>query len=263
MAEIQDLETEVSEIETVAELNKEKAQSAVSSEDKSEITEDLPERYRGKSVKEIIELAEMDKKNVGRYANEAGELRRLADELIKSQLKPKVEQEQPKEVDFFENPQEAIRRAVETNPRVMAAEQYAINAQKFQAQQQLMQKHPDFKQIVEGEDFANWVKASKIRMELFQKADKHDFDAADELLGTFKELKAAKQQQTQSVASAEDKASRAKTMQAASVDTGGSGESSRKVYRRADLIRLQINDPARYESMNDEILQAYAEGRVK
>jgi hypothetical protein len=52
-------------------------------------------------------------------------------------------------------------------------------------------------------------------------------------------------------------------MKAAQVDVGGSGESSKRVYRRADLIRLKMTDPARYEALNDEILSAYAEGRVK
>ena len=52
-------------------------------------------------------------------------------------------------------------------------------------------------------------------------------------------------------------------MAAAGVDVGGSGESSRKVYRRADLIRLKMTDPQRYESLSDEIMAAYAEGRVK
>jgi hypothetical protein len=52
-------------------------------------------------------------------------------------------------------------------------------------------------------------------------------------------------------------------LQAAAVDTGGSGESSRKIYRRADLIRLKMTNPAKYEAMSDEILAAYAEKRVK
>jgi len=37
----------------------------------------------------------------------------------------------------------------------------------------------------------------------------------------------------------------------------------KKIYRRADLIRLKTNDPQRYEALQDEILQAYSEGRVK
>ena len=52
-------------------------------------------------------------------------------------------------------------------------------------------------------------------------------------------------------------------MKAATVDVGGAGESSRKVYRRADLIKLKLTDPSRYEALQDDILAAYAEGRVK
>ena len=37
----------------------------------------------------------------------------------------------------------------------------------------------------------------------------------------------------------------------------------KKMYRRADLINLQVTDPRRYESLADEIQSAYAEGRVK
>ena len=44
---------------------------------------------------------------------------------------------------------------------------------------------------------------------------------------------------------------------------GGTGESTKPIYRRADLIRLRMQDPVRYDSMADDILQAYAEGRVR
>ena len=50
---------------------------------------------------------------------------------------------------------------------------------------------------------------------------------------------------------------------AATVETGGTNESSRKVYRRVDLMRLMTKDPDRYEAMSDEIMKAYQEGRVK
>jgi hypothetical protein len=35
-----------------------------------------------------------------------------------------------------------------------------------------------------------------------------------------------------------------------------------KTFRRADLIRLKMEDPNRYESLQDEIYAAYADGRV-
>lgn len=260
MAEIKDIEhDDVSEIDTVAEIDK--AQSAESSEVKPEsvISEELPERYRGKSVKEIIEIAEKDKSNLGRYANEAGELRRLADELIKSQLKPKAQEEQPPEVDFFENPQEAIRQAVERNPKVLAAEQYAVESQRAQAKMALVQKHPDFANVIQDAEFAEWVKSSKIRTQLYAAAEAFNFDAADELLGTYKALKGFKQKQVTEV----DRAVRDQSLKAAAVDTGGSGETTRKVYRRADLIRLKMRDPAKFDAMQDEIDAAYRDGRVK
>ena len=264
MAEIQEFDTEVSEIEAVeqqdaqAEQVKQAAPAAP-----QQVEEDIPEEFRGMSVKDLANIAKHARREMGRQANELGEIRKLADELLKSQLKSKPEAEQPKEVDFFENPQEAIRRAVETNPEVQAAKQYAIQARQVQAKQMLAAKHPDFIDIVKDEGFQEWVGASKVRTKLLQQADAYDVEAADELFSTYKELKAVKQQRQQQVVSEVEKTARNQAMQAAAVDTGGSAESTKKVYRRADLIRLKMTDPARYDAMNEEILQAYADGRVK
>jgi len=45
--------------------------------------------------------------------------------------------------------------------------------------------------------------------------------------------------------------------------TSSEATAGKKIYRRADLIRLRTNDPERYDALQDEILEAYAEGRVK
>jgi hypothetical protein len=263
MAEMQDLVDEVSEIDAVsAEIQE---QSAASAEPQAtpQDDDDLPEKYKGKSKKQLADELEHANKSMGRYSNELGEVRRLADELIRSQLKPQNQEEQPKEVDFFENPQEAIRRAVESNPRVQQAEQYALAAQRQMAQQKLAQLHPDFGQVVQDAEFAKWVGASPVRVKLFKAAESYDVESAHELLSTFKELKAVKQQHSQSQVSDAEKSARTKTMQAAAVDTGGSGESSKKIYRRADLISLKLRDPRKFDAMQDEIDAAYRDGRVK
>jgi hypothetical protein len=119
--------------------------------------------------------------------------------------------------------------------------------------------HPDVHQIVSDSEFQEWVKASKVRTQLFQQADNYDIDAANELLSTFKELRSARQKQVAAV----DNTARDKLLKAVEVDSGGSGESSQKVYSRRDLIRLQIKDPARYESMIDEIQEAYRTKRIR
>jgi len=130
----------------------------------------------------------------------------------------------------------------------------------MQIQQKLAQEHPDFGQIVQDQDFANWVKSSPVRIGLYAKADgEFDYDSANELLSTYKQLKGIKAKQTSEAGETQRKSN----LKAATVDVGGTGESGKRVYRRADLIRLKMQDPARYDALSDEIMAAYAEGRVK
>lgn len=261
MADMQDLDSteEIGEIEAVEAQQAEQAEAP--KEEQSIVEQAFPPKYRGKSVEELVKMHQEAEKLISRQGAEVGEIRKLADELIKSQLAKPAKQEEPKEIDFFSDPQEAIRRAVESNPRVLAAEQYAVQARMVQAQQTVMAKHPDMGQIVSDPEFQEWVRSSKIRMKLFQEADQqYDPDAADELLSTFKALRprpAARQDVRV------DKDARDQMVRAASVEKGGSGESGKKIYRRADLIRLRIRDPGKYDAMQNEINAAYAEGRVK
>ncbi len=257
MAEVQDFEEEVGEIEAVEQKQVEEAQAP-------EPVDDTPDRYRGKTVADLMKMHQEAEKVISRQGQEVGEIRKLADELIKSQLQPKPQAEPVKEVDFFENPEEAIRRAVESNPKVQAAEQYAIQAQKEMAKQKLQSLHPDMGAIVQDQGFHQWIQASPVRQQLMKDADQgYDVNAAHELLSTFKELKAIKVQQQVTQTTEVEKTARNQSLKSAAVDSGGTGESGAKVYRRADLIRLKMTDPARYESMNDEILAAYQQGRVR
>jgi len=125
----------------------------------------------------------------------------------------------------------------------------------------LQDKHPDFKEIVQDEAFAEWIKSSKVRTELYIRADQHfDFDSADELFSLWKERK-----QAVSTTETLQKVDRQRQAKAASTGSGrGSGEApSRKIYRRADIIELMQKNPKRYQQLSNEIMQAYAEGRVK
>lgn len=234
--------------------------------------EELPEKYKGKTAAEIAKMHQEAEKLIGRQANEVHEVRSLADQLLKQQLEAnkKVTQEPSEESleeDFFADPKQAVARTVEKHPAVLEAKQAALELKKMKTAQQLAAKHPDFTTIAQDAGFQDWVKSSAIRLQLFAKADaEYDFESADELLSTYKEIKQIKQaqqaQQTAAVDKAESQA-QAQAMKAASVDVGGAGESSKKVYRRADLIKLRMTEPDRYMQMSDEIMQAYAEGRVK
>ncbi len=231
--------------------------------------EELPEKYRGKSAIEIARMHQEAEKLIGRQANEVHEVRSLADQLLKQQLEAnkRVQQEpieESLEEDFFTDPKQAVNRQVEKHPAVLEAKQAALELKKMKTAQQLAAKHPDFTSIAQDAGFQDWVKSSKVRLALFAKADgEFDFDSADELLSTYKELKQIKQQNQVTQTAAVESKAQEQAMRAASVDVGGAGESSRKVYRRADLIKLKLTDPERYNALQDDILAAYAEGRVK
>jgi hypothetical protein len=231
-------------------------------EQKPEPTNELPEKYRAKSLEDVIRMHQEAEKLIGKQAQEVGEVRKLADELLKQNLSAKQQpiQEDEPEVDFFENPQKAVQKTVDKHPDVLAARQAAAEFKRMQVQQKLTQEHPDYGQLVQDPEFVNWVKGSTVRMGLYAKADaEFDFDSANELLSTYKQLRGVKAKQTEETG----EVVRKQNMKAAQVDVGGSGESSKRVYRRADLIRLKMTDSARYEALSDEIMKAYAEGRVR
>ena len=222
---------------------------------------ELPDKYRAKSLEEVVRMHQEAEKLIGKQAQEVGEVRKLADELIKQNLSSKQQQvEAEPEVDFFENPQKAVQATIDKHPDVLAARQAGLDFKKMQIQQKLAQEHPDFGQIAQDADFVNWVKSSPIRLGLYAKADgEFDYDSANELLSTYKQLRGIKAKQTTDAGETQRKSN----LKAASVDVGGSGESGKRVYRRADLIRLKMTDPDRYEALSGEIMQAYQDGRVR
>jgi predicted ribonuclease YlaK len=228
----------------------------------------IPDKYRGKSLEEIVKMHQEAEKLIGRQAQEVGEVRKLADDLIKQQIgNKKVEPETSvEEVDFFEDPNKAINQAVENNPVLKQLREQAEQNRITQSLQVLSQKHPDYLDVANSADFGEWVKASKVRLNLFAAAQNYDVDSADELLSTYKALKGVSQQKSQAAAeeliNAETK-QRKQTIKAASVQSGGSGETSQKIFRRSDILRLMQTDRARYLDLEPEIRQAYAEGRVR
>jgi hypothetical protein len=236
-----------------------------------EVTPELPEKYRGKALDEIIKMHQEAEKLIGRQAQEVGEVRKLADSLLKQQLETKHDTQPSKaqEIDWFEDPEKAVKQAVENNPVLKKMQEEQAKQAQLVALQTIEKAHPDFVNVAQSDDFQQWVTSSKIRTRLYEQASDYDVDSALELLGTYKSLRNVKQQQQETVKAADESLkkveaeTRSKNLKTAAVQQGGTGESTRPIYRRADLIRLRMQDPNRYESMAEEILQAYAEGRVK
>jgi len=236
-------------------------------EEKPEVV--IPDKYQGKSVEDIVKMHQEAEKLIGKQAQEVGEVRRLADELLKRQLEEKkaveTPQEEDTEVDYFSDPVSAVNQAVEKHPAIAEARQQAQSMKQQQVTQQLMEQFPNFNEVTQDPKFFEWIKASPVRTRLFTEAhSQFDYESAVELLSTWNMMNPSQPQKTSSPELvAESRKGTQQSLKTAAVNTGSPAPSSRKTYRRADLINLRLRDPARYEAMSDEIMAAYAEGRVK
>ncbi len=224
----------------------------------------VPEKYQGKSMEEVVQMHQEAEKLLGRQSSEVGELRKVVDDYISTSIStpaPQQHVEPEDDIDYFTDPQGAVNRAIENHPRIREAQQYTEQYKKQSSLATLQAKHSDMQDILSDPKFAEWIKASKIRTQLFVAADQgYDADSADELFSLWKERKTVAKQ-TANV----ERQARKQTLKAASTGNArGSAEGTRrKVYRRADIIKLMKNDPDRYQAMSEEIMAAYAEGRVK
>lgn len=245
--------------DSIDELEAEKAQPEVVKQE-SQPEDNLPEKYKGKSIKEIIAMHQEAERLIGKQGSEVGELRRVVDDFIKAQPSKNLStQDDVAEEDFFVNPKEAINKMVDNHPSVREAKQASMEMKRVETLNKLSSEFPDLMNIVQSQDFADWVASSRVRTELFARAENNfDYDSAKELLSTWKEKQEIAKKTTEV-----SKVDREKQLKAADVSTSNSSEpATKKKYRRSDIIKLMQTDRDRYEAMQDEIMQAYAEGRV-
>jgi hypothetical protein len=223
--------------------------------------DDLPEKYRGKTPKEIAAMHQEAEKLIGKQGSEVGELRRVVDDYIRAQTSKDLKTQEPEldDGDFFVDPKSTVNKAIDNHPAILEAKQASFEMKKADTLSRLGAKYPNFMETVEDPAFGEWIKSSKVRTELFVRAERNlDYDSADELLSTWKE----KQSITKKALDT-SKMDRDKQLQTADVGSNSSNEKvSKKKYRRSDIIRLMQTDRTKYDALSEEILKAYAEGRV-
>lgn len=230
--------------------------------------DDMPAKFKGKSTQDIIKAYTELEKTLGRQGQELGELRRATAEYLASDLEAKRSANKNEKVDpekFYENGPEYVDKLVDSKLKTVEERLGMVNA--AQALSEFKNRHPDHLTVGQSEGFREWVSSKPHRMDKFIKADNGDVTLADELLTDYKDFVAAQESNKKANASkeiqAEQAANRKSTLKRMSGESGKAPTSGKKILKATDLIRLHKNDPDRYESMAEEILQAYQEGRVK
>lgn len=234
------------------------------------IEAEVPEKYKGKTVDEMIDMHINLEKVLARQGNEVGQLRKVVDtqaSLLNHVTAPKQTEPKKPEVNaerLLDDPVGAVNSVVEANPEIqrMKAEQAQQRVQ--MAQDKFENQHPTYKDDVNNPDFQSWVLGSQLRSNLLVGLHNYNFQAGDQLWELWNEHSTAKN-------AAET--ARQGRVNAATVTRVGPGEAApKKFLSRAKLADLQLRvmrgDAAAKAQWEDPTFQneyqaAYAEGRVK
>jgi len=243
-------------------------EEAVEIQAEAEVEPSVPSKFANKTTEEIIDSYTNLEKELGRKAQEVGELRKLSDSFLQAEVSRQHNPQnntpletEDNDVDFFDDPNKAVNDMIENHPKFQEFQKFQNSQAQAGAKAQLEQKHPDFTDVVQDKGFQEWVQDSPIRMQMFQAADSYNFDAANELLSNWKDRSMISKTQEVKQQAENNRKDALKAGSTESRSSSGSGAGG-KTYRRADLIRLKMEDPTRYESLEDDIFQAYQDGRV-
>jgi hypothetical protein len=227
----------------------------------------LPEKFKGKSISDIVAAYENLEKEYGRRGNEVGELRKLTDKLLKLEPPSKKPDEVDDEFDadsLLENPKEAISKAISEDPTIKEIRENSIKSKRDSDLKVFESKHPDWKTLMGSEQFLDWVAKSPMRLKALAESDaNYDYDTGAALLDDFKAVYKIESEAADTT-NAEDKRKRDQALKDVTTETKSkTKQTRRKIYSRAQIIKLKMENPAEYERRADEFQQAYAEGRVK
>lgn len=246
-------------------------------------TTKLPPKLEGKSLDEIVQMYSNLESAYGRMANDLGTQRKLTDRMLdlkrdedlgRNTPPAQVEPVTVKGADLLDNPTETLDKYFESRlAQLQQGQADRLNEVEVSlAEQQFTAKHGDISDLGSDEGFTQYVTATPLRQSLAQKAAQGDFQAADQLLDEWNAVKALMPSpapagdagQTEDPAPAADPNLEA-ARKAALEGSNTGAQSSGKQYRRADLIELKLTKPHIYAdpAFQDEIMLAYAQGRVK
>lgn len=220
----------------------------------------VPDRLQGKTLPEVLNEFTSMHSEFGRQARELGEARSLMRDIVQERLATPVKQapaptaEPITAEDFEKDPQAVINAAVQAAIQPLVAQQQT-DAEKAK-QDAFAVRNPNYQEIVQSPEFADWVKADPIRLNAYRRANDYDLVEAQTLLDGFNAF-----QQSQAKGNTTQRARQNQTI------TGGGGKTGRKVkgkiFKAVDIQRQFNEDREAYNAHAAEYDLAFKEGRVK
>lgn len=237
----------------------EETKAAPAKETKEPETKSIPDKFKGKSLEEVVDMYTNLETAYGRQGNTMGELRQLADQLIMSQKKdPEPEDPKPLTVeDLLADPDKSLNDVIANHPKVKEAAKVKESMDAATAQKALAAAHADYEQIMQDPRFEAYLKEHP---DMAQIAYMGNMTYQPSLVAHVLDVYKAQTAHAQGNNTSTEEAFRK-----ASVETRpnpSEGGERKQYYRRSDLLRLRSENPDKYDSMYTEIARAYKEGRV-
>ena len=264
-------------------------QPAAQSAEEALLGDDVPDKYRGKTARELLDIVVNQDSHIGRQGQELGTLRNevgTLQGLVQQSLDMRDGgRERREEVGveedlddnaFIINPRDAVSKTVERKTK--AQEDRLARLEQQAAAIDFGRRHPTAETDLEDPNFVQFVQKSRVRQGLASRAfadrDNIDFEAAEELWGLWEDYQsmlpseqATANNETASQSDTEA-ASQEPTKEAPQMVTAGSsgevGGTHKPTYSQAALNRLQAENPDLYWAQDTQakINEARAEGRV-
>ena len=254
----------------------------------AEKTDDVPEKFKDKSLTEVIDMYQNLETELGRQKNEIGTYRNLVTELSEAKRSSDLEKagqsddssnETPVEVtaeQLLENPSDVLTQVVastvkeELAPILERLNQNDTNS----AAQQFADDFPDYQDTFNDPEFHTWVNAKPSRVIDGQATLNGDVHAARRLLENYQDVVEARGQSSDNDDDAGDDDAATDTTptgvdgaRKVATDTPGQGGdiSGKKIWTSAEIVDMQLKEPEKYKSaaIQEEIVAAIKEGRYR
>jgi hypothetical protein len=232
-------------------------------QDESHSEVQIPEKFKGKSVEDIIASYQHLESEYGRRNQEIGTLRKLTDQLLELDEPKKKEKPKVTVDSLLENPEDVINSSIDSNPRLKAIEDKLHKESLKEEKQAFESKHPDWEATMRTAEFAEWIGGSAVRQRMLLEADQNfDYALGSELFDMYELVRGSAVKEAKKERDTKARQS-AKSGVTESGGASGEGGGKKKKYRRADLIQLKVSNPAEYDRRYEsEFKPAYMEGRV-
>ena len=231
---------------------------------------ELPEKYRGKSVEDIIEMHRNAERRVGELGNELGTMRGIVTDLSRiTRPQPAATTEEKEQLavsgdELLADPTAAIRKVVQRDldRERLAREEGELKAAAQNAAQALTQDYGDIGAIVQSPEFQEFASRTSFRQRDLQIAatgsGMDQVVAARRLLEDFTDYQKAVGSQEKPPDNVQE---------ARRVSTEGSGNSgkvsSKPTFHESDVLKVIQDDPVKWRSpsFQKEITAAIRDGR--